>query len=185
MGGAIILDAAVKGDSIGNVVRGIAQQQPIGGGSSTGGGTTSGGSASVSGGGPLPTGATWERTDQGVDASATPGSPVKAIVSGVVSMIVPNWYQGQPAVYITSSGLPGGATGIYYAEQISPNVHVGQQVSAGQTIGTVAGSGTGLEIGFLKGARTLAQATTGYAEGAVTGAGQLMHQFLANAGVKL
>jgi murein DD-endopeptidase MepM/ murein hydrolase activator NlpD len=139
MGGAIILDAAVKGDSISNVVRGIAQQQPIGGSSSTAG---AGNSGTATGTGPLPTGATWERTDQGVDASATPGSPIKAMVSGVVSMIVPNWYQGQPAVYITSPGLPGGATGIYYAEQISPNVHVGQQVSAGQTIGTVASSGT-------------------------------------------
>lgn len=141
--------------------------------------------SSTAGGNPLPGVVRWERTDQGVDAAAAPGSAVNALFSGTVSAIVPNWYAGQPALVVDSPGLPGGATGIYYAEQLIPNVKVGDTVQADQQIGTVASTGTGLELGLWKDGRTLAQATTGYAEGQVTRAGQLMHQLLQSAGVKL
>ena len=138
----------------------------------------------ISGKAPLPAGrVTWERTDQGRDAAGQPGDPITALVSGVVSEILPTFSNGQPAVVISSPGLPGGASGIYYAEQINPNVQVGQQVQAGEQIGTVAPSGTGLEFGFWKNGRTLAQATTGYVEGQVTAAGQLFDGFLHQLGV--
>lgn len=160
---------------------------PAGSPSGSGSGSPSGsGSAKVGAGGgahPLPGVTLWERTDQGVDASAKPGSPVQSIYTGVVSMIVPDFYNGQPAVVVDTPGLPGGATGIYYAEQLLPNVHVGEHVSAGEQIGTVAPSGTGLELGLWKGTRTLAQATTGYTEGAVTHAGVLMRELLKSLGI--
>lgn len=133
-------------------------------------------------GSPLPGVTRWERTDQGVDAAATPGSPIGAIYAGRVSAIIP-FYKGQPAVVIDSPGLPGGATGIYYSEQVNPLVKVGDAVQAGQQIGTVAATGTGLELGLWKGNSTLAQATGGYVEGQVTHAGQLMHDLLHSAGI--
>lgn len=163
LAGAVVIDYGVKSFKTATA-------------SASGGSTPS--TPTGSGTSPLPGVTKWERTDQGVDASAKPGSPVRAIVSGVVSAIIPNWYQGQPAVVIDSPNLPGGATGIYYAEQLSPNVHVGQHLNAGEQIGTVAQQGTGLEIGFSKGVLTLAQATGGYVEGQVTHAGELMRQFL-------
>lgn len=178
LGGGVFLVAGVSGSSIADVVEGHVTMHPLSPGNA---GTSAAGAAPPSAGGtssPLPGLTSWGRTDQGVDASATPGSPVRAIVGGVVSAIVPNWYRGQPMVVIDTPGLPGGATGIYYAEQLSPSVHIGQTVQAGEQIGTVAPSGTGLELGFASGIRTLAQATTGYVEGQATRAGQLFRSFL-------
>jgi murein DD-endopeptidase MepM/ murein hydrolase activator NlpD len=123
-------------------------------------------------------GVRWERTDQGVDANTgKAGDPIYAVEAGVVTQIV-DFYQGQPAVVISSPGLPGGATGIYYAEGISPSVRVGQKISLGQQIGVTTSQPTGLEFGFWKGTETLAQATGGYIEGEITQAGRLFHQFL-------
>lgn len=166
--GAVVIDYGVKS------VRAASGSSPA--------------SAPVPGGtgsNPLPEAVRWGRTDQGVDASATPGSAVNAIVSGVVTAIVPGWYAGQPAIVVSSPGLPGNADSVYYAEQVTPTVKVGQQVSAGEQIGTVASSGTGLEIGLWKSGRTLAQATTGYVEGQATHAGDLMRSWLQSLGVNI
>jgi hypothetical protein len=69
MGGGIILDAAIKGDSISNVVRGIATQQPIGGSSSTTGGTTSTGTGAGGTTNPFPGGWVPSRADAGYDGT--------------------------------------------------------------------------------------------------------------------
>ncbi len=171
--GAIVIDYGVK-----NVRPAFASSSSSSSSVTAGAALTGTGHATT----PLPNVIHWERTDQGVDASAEPHSPVQAVVSGVVSAIIPNWFSGQPFVVVDSPGLPGGATGIYYAEQLNPTVKVGDHVMAGQQIGTVAATGTGLEIGFAKGTETLARATSGYIEGEVTHAGELMRQFLKDAG---
>jgi murein DD-endopeptidase MepM/ murein hydrolase activator NlpD len=109
---------------------------------------------------PLP-GFTKGRTDMGVDYSAKPGAPIKAIGNAKILGISPNWYQGQP--YLSYELLDGPQKGkvVYVAEQINPSVKAGQRVAAGQRIGTYAQSGTGIETGFgtSTGGRTLAQAT--------------------------
>ena len=109
---------------------------------------------------PLP-GFTKGRTDMGVDYSAKPGAPIKAIGNAKILGISPNWYQGQP--YLSYELLDGPQKGkvVYVAEQINPSVKAGQRVAAGQSIGTYAQSGTGIETGFgtSTGGRTLAQAT--------------------------
>jgi murein DD-endopeptidase MepM/ murein hydrolase activator NlpD len=113
------------------------------------------------------------RVDQGVDYSAAPGSKIGAIGSGYIDAIIGNWFKGQPLVEEKLTGGSHKGQYVYYAEQLNPNVHTGQKVRAGQAIGTVASSGTGLELGFgAGGGRTLAQATTGYKEGEQTQAGK-------------
>lgn len=119
------------------------------------------------------------RTDQGVDFSAPPGSSVLAIGKARIAGIVPNWYKGQPLVYYKLLDGPRKGQYIYAAEQITPTVRVGQVVNAGQPIGRVAASGTGLELGFATSSgATLAQSTTGYVEGQVTAAGDAFRSFL-------
>lgn len=123
------------------------------------------------------------REDMGIDFSATPGSSIGAIGAGIINAIIPNWYKGQPLIEeLLTSGSHKGQH-VYYAEQINPHVRVGQRVRPGQAIGTVAASGTGLELGFgAGGGRTLAQATTGYTEGQKTPAAEAFSKFLGSVG---
>lgn len=119
------------------------------------------------------------RTDQGVDFSAPPGSSVLAIGKAQIAGIIPNWYQGQPFIYYKLLNGPRAGQYVYASEQITPSVKPGQIVNAGQPIGKVAASGTGLELGFATSTgATLAHATTGYTEGAVTKAGEDFRKFL-------
>lgn len=126
---------------------------------------------------PVP-GGTVGRTDQGVDISAPPGTPIRAITNETLVGIIQNWYQGQPFYWFKDK-----ATGLYnyVAEQFSSNLRIGQSVRAGQQIGTVAPSGTGLELGWATASgQTLAQATTGYTEGQATPAGALYRRQVIN-----
>jgi hypothetical protein len=110
------------------------------------------------------------RTDQGVDISAAPGTPVRAITDETLVGVIPNWFNGQPFYWFKEK--VGGAYN-YVAEQVRSNLRIGQSVRAGDQIGTVAPSGTGLELGWATaGGQTLARSTTGYREGQATPAGQ-------------
>jgi TP901 family phage tail tape measure protein len=123
------------------------------------------------------------RTDMGIDYTMTPGSPIGAIGAGRITNITKNWYKGQPLIeYELTSGSHKGQR-IYVAEQINPNVKIGQHVRAGQRIATYAASGTGIEMGFgAGGGKTLAQGTTGYTEGQVTAAGKQFAKFVSSIG---
>jgi hypothetical protein len=129
---------------------------------------------------------TWERTDQGVDASMPVGAPILAPCRIKVLAIIPNWFNGQPLVYFELLAGPDAGKVQYVAEQITDIAPVGI-VQQGQTIARFAPSGTGIEYGWstLNGV-TLARATTGYEEGRATPAGQSMRAWLnslgANAG---
>lgn len=129
---------------------------------------------------PIP-GAVIGRTDMGVDANLKPGAPILAPNNAKVVGISPNWYKGQPyiAVQLTSGANAGKV--MYVAEQVTPSVKVGQTLQRGQAIGTYAPSGTGIEIGWANPrnwSQTLAQATTGYAEGEQTKAGTNFRSYL-------
>lgn len=122
---------------------------------------------------PVP-GGTVGRTDQGVDISAPAGTPVRAIANETLVGIIQNWYQGQPFYWFKEKG-----TNVYnyVAEQFTSKLRIGQSISAGQQIGTVAQSGTGLELGYATASgQTLARATTGYTEGQATPAGTRYRQ---------
>lgn len=125
-------------------------------------------------------GFTKGRTDQGVDASAAPGTPIKAIGNGRVLGVSPNWYKGQPYVSYELTEGPERGKVVYVAEQITPAVNAGEEVRAGQPIGHYAPSGTGIEMGFgtRTPGQTLAKATTGYSEGQETQAGKEFKRFL-------
>ena len=129
----------------------------------------------------------WERTDQGVDARMPVRAPILAPCKVKVLAIIPDWYAGQPLVYFELLDGPDAGKVQYVAEQITDIAPAGIILQQGQTIARYAASGTAIEYGWstLNGV-TLARATTGYGEGAVTPAGQSMRAWLnslgANAG---
>lgn len=128
---------------------------------------------------PVP-GGTIGRTDQGVDISGAPGTPVRAITNETLVGIIQNWYAGQPFYWFKQAGSN---VYNYVAEQFSSNLKVGQSVQAGQQIGQIAPSGTGLELGFATaGGQTQAMATTGYTEGEQTQSGQAYRAQVINGG---
>lgn len=120
------------------------------------------------------------RTDMGIDASSSPGSPIGAIGDSKMVNLVPNWYQGQPMMVFQLTDGPDAGRYWYVAEQIVPEVHKGQMVKAGHEVARYASSGTGIELGWAANASglTLAKGTTGYSEGQITPAGQAFRAFL-------
>lgn len=138
-------------------------------------------------------GITPERVDMGKDYALVPGDPIDALGDSRVIGQLDNWYNGQPFVWFQLLNENGGTSPTaarpnagkywYVAEQINPLVHPGQVVAAGQQVATYAQSGTGIEVGFaVKSGETLAQATTGYAEGEVTQAGSEFQHLLESVG---
>jgi hypothetical protein len=129
----------------------------------------------------------WERTDQGVDATMPVGAPILAPGKIKILAIEPDWYAGQPLVYWEL--LDGADAGKvqFVAEQITGIARPGSILQKGQTIARFAPSGTAIEFGWstINGI-TLAMATTGYEEGAITPAGRSIRAWLnalgANAG---
>jgi hypothetical protein len=128
---------------------------------------------------PLPEVTRWERTDQGVDAVMSVGSPIVAPCRVKILDIEPNWYDGQPLVYFEL--LEGGYAGQvqYVAEQITDIAPPGSILDQGQAIARYAKTGTAIEYGWstLSGI-TLAVATTGYEEGQITPAGRSIRRWL-------
>ena len=136
---------------------------------------------------PVP-GATVGRTDQGVDLSAPPGAPIRAITRERLVGIIQNWYKGQPYAWFQQLNSRNQPTGTYNyaAEQAVFTVRPGQVVQAGQAIGRVAPSGTGLEVGWATPTGdTLARATSGYTEGQATPAGQSYRKLVPLGGASL
>lgn len=133
---------------------------------------------------PVP-GGTIGRTDQGVDISAPPGTRVRAITRERLVGIIRNWYNGQPFYWFQQLNSRGRPTGQYnyVAEQFRSRLRIGQTVQAGQTIGTVAPTGTGLELGFAtRSGQTLAAAQRGYGGSQSSPAGRLYRMNVINQG---
>ena len=117
------------------------------------------------------TGIVWERTDQGVDASMNPGSPLLAFAPSTVQLIVADFYAGEPAIIFEVTAGPLAGKWWYWSEQIEPTVSQGQTVAAGQTVATFAPAGTGIEIGWWTPGDGYPLGHPGYAEGLATNAG--------------
>jgi hypothetical protein len=97
---------------------------------------------------PIGAGLTQGRTDQGVDYGGS--GPLYALGAGTIVNTHNSGWPGMGtfiALKLDSfSGLP--SQYIYYAEDITPAVSVGQRVTAGQVIGHATGGSTGIEVGF-------------------------------------
>ncbi|MFL5823915.1 MAG: hypothetical protein ACJ764_10785 [Solirubrobacteraceae bacterium] len=128
---------------------------------------------------------TWERTDQGVDATMPVGAPIVAPSRVKILGLVPDWYAGQPLVYFELLAGPQAGQIQFVAEQITSIAPVGSFLNKGAVIARFAPSGTAIEYGWstINGV-TLAKATTGYEEGQVTPAGVYMRNWLNSLGAK-
>lgn len=90
-----------------------------------------------------------ERVDQGVDYSGF--GPIYAIGNGtVLSTVNSGWPGGTFIAYRLTSG-PGAGLVVYAAEDIQPEVSVGQQVTAGTVLGQLYGGPDGIETGWADG----------------------------------
>lgn len=174
LAGAILLDAAIKGDSIGNVITGNVTTHPLPGSSGsasiTGGGSSTPGVSSIPKGtytNPVP-GARTGRIDQGVDYTGSsfvaPGK--SKILAADASN--PGWKGGG---WIAAQLLDGPLAGtVYYiAEGVKPLVAKGQTVAAGTPLGSPAtnpynGIIGNIEAGWanVTGTAPLAQSLSGY-----------------------
>jgi murein DD-endopeptidase MepM/ murein hydrolase activator NlpD len=125
------------------------------------------------------------RTDMGVDVCLSPGDPIRAVGSGVVTGILRDWSARQPYLWYRLTGGAHAGDYVYVAEQITNLARVGQTLAAGDVIARYAKKGTCIETGWSTGSgATLAQATTGYIEGQVTVAGASFARFLISLGVE-
>jgi hypothetical protein len=132
LAGVVLMDAAIKGDSITNVIQGKATQHPLTSNAAAGGSST--GAASIDPGtyiNPVP-GASTGRIDQGVDYTLGPGGFVAPGKSQILVADQSNagWKGGG---YLAAKLLDGPLkNAVYYvAEGISPLVTAGQTVAAG------------------------------------------------------
>jgi hypothetical protein len=87
-----------------------------------------------------------ERTDMGVDYSGS--GPILSATDGIVrSVFNSGWPNGTfICIEITNGSMAG--KWIYYAEDITPKVAVGQKVKAGDVIGQMFEGKSGIEIGW-------------------------------------
>jgi hypothetical protein len=121
------------------------------------------------------------RIDQGVDYGGS--GPIDALGPGkvvLVSTTDTGWGNGDGWVsYQLTAGKYAGAY-VYVAEGITPSVHSGEMVAAGQQIGSF--NGHSIEVGFAVGQADLGLAHDVYHEGADTAAGRAMNQLLTSLG---
>jgi hypothetical protein len=170
LAGAVILDAAIKGDSIANVIRGTATQNPIGG-STAGGGSSSSSSSATGYTNPVP-GAKTGRIDQGVDYTMGGSGFLAPGRSQILISDQSNtgWAGGG---YIAGRLLDGPLAGRvwYAAEGISPTVVKGAVVNAGDRIGVAVHNPYNTIVGNIEAGwadpsspgQPLAQSLAGYA----------------------
>jgi len=128
----------------------------------------------------------WQkgRIDQGVDfAAKSSRSPILAVGDGTVVQIgAPGWPGGGGGVVIrldnpVEFGKNQVGHYVFYYETLSPTVHKGQRVKAGQIIAYGHPGGTGIEFGFSDGNGVpLSHAT--YTEGKQTEWGKLAFKWL-------
>jgi hypothetical protein len=110
---------------------------------------------------------TPERIDQGVDYSGS--GTLTALGAGRVTYVGTSG-TGWPGAFIEYRLTSGADAGryVYYAEGVSPRVHVGQTLQPGQSVATMSG---GIEIGWGSGVGTqpLAQAEGQWSSGSDSG----------------
>jgi murein DD-endopeptidase MepM/ murein hydrolase activator NlpD len=93
-----------------------------------------------------------ERIDQGVDYADNTADPILALGDAVITYAGPDagWY-GDSVNYTLTAG-PYAGRQVYVSESVTPTVHVGQRVAAGQEIATFAEPNIhGIETGWAAG----------------------------------
>lgn len=95
---------------------------------------------------PVGSGLTQGRVDQGVDYSGS--GPLYALGSGTIVNTTNSGWPNNTFVVLKLDQPVNGQQYIYYAEDLTPSVKVGQKVTAGQQIGQANGGGNGIELGY-------------------------------------
>lgn len=197
LAGGVLVVAGSTGDTIGQVMRGEIVQNPLPGSSdatSQSSSSSGAGTAAVGAGqyvNPMPNVASWQRVDQGIDATIT--GNYRAIGRSKILAADPSSAGWKGGGYVAAQLLDGPYAGsVYYvAEGIKPLVTVGQEVAAGDPIATPVrspynnGIVGNLETGWANPQsprQPLAQVTGGYSEGEVTAAGASFDAFLKGLG---
>lgn len=124
---------------------------------------------------------TASRIDQGVDYGGT--GPIDALGPGrvvLVSTTDSGWGNGDGWISYQLTGGAYAGNYVFVAEGITPTVHQGELVAAGQPIGTF--NGHSIEIGFALGQGDLALAHSIYHGGADTAAARAMNALLMSVG---
>ena len=89
-----------------------------------------------------------ERVDMGVDFGGS--GPIYALGDGVITYATGNnagWPGGGWITYRLTDG-PASGLMVYVAEQVTPNVQVGQAVTSSTVIATMSNGGAGIETGW-------------------------------------
>jgi murein DD-endopeptidase MepM/ murein hydrolase activator NlpD len=133
---------------------------------------------------PIGKGLSPERVDMGVDYGGA--GPLYALGNGTITNL---YNSGWPGGTFLTIHLDSGQY-VYYAEDVSPLVQVGQKVSAGQHIANATGGNSGIEIGWAAPpgtGNTMAQvngqqASHGDPGAVATAFGELMSKLIASLG---
>jgi hypothetical protein len=94
-----------------------------------------------------------ERIDMGVDYADNSPDPILAVGDAVINYAGsdPGWLDGDAVNYTLTDG-PYAGRYVYLAESLTPTVHTGEQVTAGEEIATFAEPNTdGIETGWAAG----------------------------------
>jgi murein DD-endopeptidase MepM/ murein hydrolase activator NlpD len=78
----------------------------------------------------------WSHYHTGLDFAAPSGTPIYAVANGVVTSVGYDGAYGNKTVITLEDG-----TELWFCHQTSVNVSVGQEVHAGDTIGSVGSTG--------------------------------------------
>jgi murein DD-endopeptidase MepM/ murein hydrolase activator NlpD len=128
---------------------------------------------------PIGQGLTIGRIDEGVDFAGS--GDLYAMGDGTIKSVTNSGWPG--GVYITLAMDDG--KNVYYAENIAPNVSVGQKVKAGQKIGYARGTYPFVEIGWSSPTPGNALASGHYSEGQATAEGKDFAALLNTFGLKI
>jgi hypothetical protein len=98
---------------------------------------------------PIGAGLRQERVDQGTDWGGS--GPLYALDSGTIVNLYNSGWPGGTFLVLKLNQAINGQQYVYYAEDITPLVKVGQKVSAGDHIANATGGPTGIEVGWATG----------------------------------
>jgi hypothetical protein len=128
---------------------------------------------------------TPERIDQGVDYAGS--GPIYALGPGIIRETTNSGWPGGAFIAEELTAGPDSGAIVYYAENISPRVHVGQSVNARDVVGDITG---GIEVGWgaapphlgESAAKVHGQVTPGHPAGQATGYGVSFNNLLKSLG---
>ena len=121
---------------------------------------------------PVGNGCVAERTDQGKDWGNS--CPLYALGAGTITNVYskPGGWPGGTFIVLQLSNPPDAQhTYAYYAEYITPEVTVGQTVTAGQQIGLATGGSSGIELGWAAPPPDTGESLNTYLNGPYAGSG--------------